>query len=271
MCIVFFWFSDCGELILASNRDEVLSRPTAPADFWPSKPDIFGGRDMVSGGTWLGIAQSGKRWATILNFRESGSTKKRSSRGSLVSGYLDADVSPGNYCRQIDGDEYEGFNAIFGDAREVWFATNRGENKIVQLEPGWHSLSNGFLHSNWAKERRGLARFKDVVSRREKDFLPLILMTQVLADEARVEPATGTGCTLELEEHFASVCVPVFLLDNAGTAYGTRTSTVLIRTTNEQNGTLLTSFHERDLLTHGDVTGEASRWSDVRTHSFALS
>ena len=54
--------------ILCSNRDEYLSRPTAPAHwhaFGPSGEEpgdgsVLSGRDLRAGGTWLGITRAGR-------------------------------------------------------------------------------------------------------------------------------------------------------------------------------------------------------------------
>ena len=49
-------------LVLAANRDEFFSRPSARLGWWsagPGIPDILGGRDLESGGTWLGLTTAG--------------------------------------------------------------------------------------------------------------------------------------------------------------------------------------------------------------------
>jgi uncharacterized protein with NRDE domain len=65
MClIVFAWQALPGcPLIVVANRDEVLSRPTAPASAWEppvSSADgpmrLIAGRDLVGLGTWMGLA-----------------------------------------------------------------------------------------------------------------------------------------------------------------------------------------------------------------------
>ena len=58
-------------LIVAANRDERHARPTRPADWWTDRPDILSGRDLVAGGTWLGIGTHG-RFAAVTNVFDPG-------------------------------------------------------------------------------------------------------------------------------------------------------------------------------------------------------
>ena len=44
-------------------------RPTAPAYFWEEHPDLLAGKDLLGGGTWLGVTKTG-RVAWLTNFRE---------------------------------------------------------------------------------------------------------------------------------------------------------------------------------------------------------
>ena len=53
-------------LILAGNRDEFHERPAAPLGWWQDDPRILGGRDLKAGGTWLGVARSG-RFGVVTN------------------------------------------------------------------------------------------------------------------------------------------------------------------------------------------------------------
>ncbi|KAI6872500.1 hypothetical protein D0864_02358 [Hortaea werneckii] len=77
--------------ILINNRDEFLSRPTAPAAWWDGpNSHVLGGRDLQreERGTWLGITRQG-RLANLTNFREEGvEVSKDKSRGGLTSAYL---------------------------------------------------------------------------------------------------------------------------------------------------------------------------------------
>ena len=79
--------------ILLSNRDEVLSRPTAPLAFWPEpNQHVLGGRDLEreEQGTWLGITRQG-RLAALTNFREEGEDDRGLrviSRGAISKSFL---------------------------------------------------------------------------------------------------------------------------------------------------------------------------------------
>ena len=52
-----------------------------------------------------------------------------------------------------NGQAFNGFNLVVGDlaSGEVAYASNRGGQAPVQLQPGAHGISNGQLHSQWPK------------------------------------------------------------------------------------------------------------------------
>lgn len=59
------------------HRSHLLAyRPTASADWWEDDPDILAGKDLVRGGTWLGVSRKG-RFAFLTNFREVRSDPRR--------------------------------------------------------------------------------------------------------------------------------------------------------------------------------------------------
>ncbi|KAA6412910.1 MAG: hypothetical protein FRX48_03903 [Lasallia pustulata] len=78
-------------LILIDNRDEFLTRPTAPASWWsPPNEHVLAGHDLLRNvhGTWLGITKHG-RIAVLTNFREEGAiVQEARSRGSIVNAFL---------------------------------------------------------------------------------------------------------------------------------------------------------------------------------------
>ncbi|KAH9065201.1 DUF833-domain-containing protein [Lactarius vividus] len=89
MCVAF-WSLTHPEyaLILCANRDEFLGRPTLPAYFHSFEAlTVLSGRDILAGGTWLGINRTTGRVALITNITEPPATYA-SSRGTLVSSFL---------------------------------------------------------------------------------------------------------------------------------------------------------------------------------------
>ena len=84
MClIVFAWRPGHAQpLVVAANRDEFYARPTKPLAQWVEAPQVFAGRDLQAGGTWLGLTESG-RFAAVTNVREPGMAKGLVSREVL--------------------------------------------------------------------------------------------------------------------------------------------------------------------------------------------
>lgn len=72
-------------LVVLSNRDEFVARPTLPAEFWREDPNVMGGRDLQRDvqGTWLGVTRRGQL-AILTNFREP-SAEQEAEQASLRS------------------------------------------------------------------------------------------------------------------------------------------------------------------------------------------
>src|SRR5688572_1206390 len=95
-------------LVLAANRDEAYARPAAPAAFWNDHLEIYGGRDLERGGTWLAMTRAGKI-AAVTNFRNAHAARDAPrSRGELVSAYLAGEAYAEAYLKHVAarGDQY---------------------------------------------------------------------------------------------------------------------------------------------------------------------
>lgn len=225
MCVIFFAFETRPDypLILAANRHEFYSRPSAAAVYWEDHPEIFGGRDLVGGGTWLGVTRSG-RFAAVTNYRDARRAIGTASRGNLTADFLKGSEPAEEY---LDGvkrraGDFSGFNLILGEInrarREVFHYSNRGGD-IVRLEQGIYGLSNHLLNTPWPKVRGGMERFSELVSAetidREKIFG--LLGDEALAPDDEL-PDTGVG--LEIERALSAIFIKT-------PGYGTRCSTLL--------------------------------------------
>lgn len=225
MCLILFSFRAHRHfpLVVAANRDEHYRRPAAPAGFWDDHPEIYGGRDLEKGGTWMGIHRNG-RFAAITNYREGqpGAVAPR-SRGELVSRFLTGDESAAHHfsTAAADAAEYNPFSMIAGDITALSFYSNRG-NGITLVAPGVHGLSNHLLNTPWPKVSRGIAVVEATRTVDDPDAISAVLFG-LLADRTPAQdlllPATGIPRQRERE------LSPPFI---TGEDYGTRTSTVLL-------------------------------------------
>ena len=135
-------------LVAIGNRDEYHERPAAALARWDDVGGIIAGRDLVGGGTWLGVSETG-RFALITNRRRFGDPDPaRRSRGELVSALLTGDAPPAAL------DAYNPFNLLAASGDRLEYLTNRPEPLRTALGHGIYGLSNGALHEPWPRRWR---------------------------------------------------------------------------------------------------------------------
>jgi uncharacterized protein with NRDE domain len=140
-------------LVLAGNRDELHARPSRPLARWDRPSHLLAGRDLQSGGSWLGVSERG-RLAVVTNLRGYGIPEPgRISRGALVTDVLSGE---GRYAdlRDAELSDFNPFNLIVADREEAYFLSNRPKNIRSLLAPGIYGLSNGALDEPWPKTMR---------------------------------------------------------------------------------------------------------------------
>lgn len=222
MClIVFAWkLLPSSPLIMAANRDEFYDRPSKAASWWDDCPDIYAGRDLQEGGTWLGINRQG-RFAALTNIRDG--RQRRSdlrSRGELVAGYLGSEQPAEDYLRQVKeaADQYNGFNLLIGDGENIFWFSNQTKSGAAQLPPGIYGLSNGSLDDPWPKVVRAKAQFASLLCQSAPDDAYF----EMLSDTTRAADSRlpDTGVSLEWERLLSPICIE-------SPDYGTRASTIL--------------------------------------------
>jgi uncharacterized protein with NRDE domain len=220
MClIVFAWRPGHAQpLIVAANRDEFYARPTQPLAQWTDASQVYAGRDLEAGGTWLGITHGG-RFAALTNIRDPNQPLGRRSRGELVARFLSGEQPPGDYLLDVAGmsGEYGGFNLLVGNTEELHYL-NSSNPHPQSLGEGIHGLSNAGLDTPWPK----LIRARSALMGQLSDPQPEALLT-LLSDPqpAPVADLPETGVSLATETLLSSIFI-------ASPAYGTRASTVLI-------------------------------------------
>lgn len=192
-------------LLLAANRDEYLSRlATGPTIWCDGGIPFVAPRDLLAGGTWLGV-NARSVVAAITNRREVPKRDDRRSRGELVTkalGFATA-TEAAEAIASLDGASYNGFHLVIADgetAHLVW-----GDGQRMHLHPldgGLHVITEAGFDG---KNRRAQAVF---------DWLRHL-------DEPNVE-ALRPLLTLHASDPFDGLCNHA---DAIG--YGTKSSTVV--------------------------------------------
>lgn len=240
MClIVFAWQVIPGvPLVAAGNRDEFFKRPAAKAGWWDDHPQVYAGRDLQDGGTWMGVTRDG-RFAAITNVRAPlEKNDDAPSRGALVADYLTETISAEEYIERITphAHRYNGFNLLVGDRSKLLWYSNAAaddERNGKPLTPGVYGLSNGSLDTPWPKVVRAKAQFASLLCQ----SAPADAYFEMLTDNTKAPDCRlpKTGVSLEWERMLSAVCIE-------SPEYGTRVSTVVQLYTND-NAVL----HERQI------------------------
>ena len=220
MClIVFAWRPGHAQpLILAANRDEFYARPSLPLAQWPEAPQVYAGRDLEAGGTWLGVGADG-RFAALTNIRDPHQPPARKSRGELVARFLGGESLIDDYLSDVTAraPDYAGFNLLVGNAHELWHF-NSGSTEAVMLQAGIYGVSNAGLDTPWPKLLKARTALESVLGDPQPEALLALLSDAQTAAFAEL-PDTGVGSATE------ALLSSVFI---ASPSYGTRASTALI-------------------------------------------
>lgn len=237
MCLIVFAYKVDPEypLILAANRDEYYARETTHCDWWQEQPELLAGKDLVAGGTWMGLHKAG-RFAAITNFREGSNNRQYlNSRGDLTKSFLLGTDSAENYIRTLSASaqEYAGFNLLLGDKQGLYYYSNRGANRdedrsnqssFMKLEPGIYGLSNHSLDTPWPKVTRVKDNFTSFINNRSLPDPDHKALIQLMADQHEVprEELPHTGVSEKMELGLAKIFIQM-----AWKGYGTRATSSL--------------------------------------------
>lgn len=206
-------------LVVAANRDEFFARPAASAQWWTDQPEVLAGRDLEAGGTWLGVNRRGA-FAGLTNFRDPNNQRPGTpSRGALVTDALTQGQPVAARLAWLahHGGDYNGFNLIFSDGRDLAvFESVSGCGQV--LPPGVYGLSNHLLDTPWPKVLAAKSRLHAALDGLP-DTAPLL---DLLRDDhpAPDEALPRTGVSLEWERLLSSAFI-------RAPGYGTRCSTVV--------------------------------------------
>ena len=224
MCLIAFAYKvhPVYNLVLAANRDEFFARPTKAVHYWTDVPNLYAGRDLKEGGTWLGLTRDGK-FSAVTNYRDGPAPQQREqSRGRLTVDFLSGPLSADTFFENLtpSASAYGGFNLLCGDADGLHYLSNAGGGRQT-LNPGIFGLSNAHLDTPWPKVVRAKHRLQNLLEQPDVD--PLAVM-RILHDRqpAADEDLPNTGIPAEWEKLLSAAFI-------RADEYGTRCTTVLLQ------------------------------------------
>ncbi|MBI1752144.1 MAG: NRDE family protein [Acidobacteria bacterium] len=217
MCLIAFHWQPGGPtpLLVAANRDEFYTRPTAPMAWWEDRP-ILAGRDLEAGGTWLGLTPAG-RFAALTNHRDPKASRTGTpSRGQLPVRFLEGGSSAAAFLDELrpEAGAFNPFNLLLYDGRDLLGYESRLDQQMTFV-PGIHGVSNGAFDEPWPKVQALKTGWADDLLD-DENLMALLAEAQVYGDDL----LPRTGVDLEWERALS----PAFIRTPA---YGTRASTVL--------------------------------------------
>jgi uncharacterized protein with NRDE domain len=222
MCLVAIAWKEYPDfpLVISANRDEFFERPSQNLHQWDSK--IYAGKDLQSGGTWLGFHPNG-RWALLTNYRDSSSSIKPTiSRGKLVQNWLEGQVTPNQYLEEIvkSQEKYEGFNLLVSDGKTLWYLSNYG-NGIEEIKPGIHAISNGLLNDLWPKTELAKVQLAALMKTEPNENKLLHILKSTETYELGKLPKTGVSSDMEIGLSAQLIRI--------GETYGTVSATAVVQ------------------------------------------
>ena len=245
MCLIAFAWRCHPEfpLVIAANRDEFFDRPAQSARWWQHRQqDLFAGRDLKAGGTWLGVGAN-RRFAALTNVRNpSAMMSDAPSRGGLVPDFIAGEAGVGDALEALAGSSgrYNGFNLLLFDGVNLGVYESPNAHGRV-LAPGVYALSNADLEAPWPKQRRASASLT-----RALDTLPATeALFRLMRDDRPAPDAAlpATGVPREWERALSSLFI-------RAPGYGTRCTTTLVF---ERDGGV--RFEERSWDAAGRLAG----------------
>ena len=195
-------------LVVAANRDEMLDRAAEGPHRWPGEP-FFAPRDLVAGGTWLGLTDGGM-FVGVTNRFGVAKDPARASRGALVVDALRAKSARALHASlaTLSPDRYNAFHLLYAD-HDAAFVTWSDGARVHQdeLAPGVHVVTERSLGGDDAGRTEAVLAMWQTLGVASVDEAALEAMMRI---HGKTSPIAGT-------------CVHVPEL-----GYGTRSSMILV-------------------------------------------
>ncbi|TDH60368.1 hypothetical protein E2C06_22355 [Dankookia rubra] len=198
-------------VLVAANRDEMLDRAwDPPGAWWPDLPAVTGGRDRLSGGTWMAANRAGVVAAVLNRPGSLGPAPDKRSRGELplLAMRESTAAEAAAAIAALPAADWRPFNMVIADRQGGIFLRGEGRGRPEQLPlPPGLSMITALDPNDLASPRtaRHLPRFRaapvpDPVAGDWAGWEALLAddsIAESRADTLRVPPGDGFGtvCT----------------------------------------------------------------------------
>lgn len=193
------------ELWIAANRDEQIDRSWAAPRLLASSPRVFGGLDVLAGGTWLAVNLDAGFVVAVTNAR------LHAPRGDRSRGHLVVDVASQPSIAdavallpEVDFARYGPFNLLVGDSAGRWVATNAPEPRLDAATGPVLAIGNELLSDPGQRVRFAAERARAAAGSDETDLT--VPLKRVLADHEGVDPLCRHG------ERYGTVCSTILTI-----------------------------------------------------------
>ena len=226
MCTLILGLGILGteSLLLGANRDESPQRPSEEPGILVASPHVVGGRDLVSGGSWLAIRE-GTFVTALMNRRpvpgDTRDPKTLRSRGLLC---LDVAAQGGSpdashldvALRLLDRDAYAPWTLVgVGLDGEAWaLMAGIGAPRIQPIARGWHVITHQDLDD--AGEPRTRWIYEDL---REKRPATVDQAMELMSEYLRSHGQGGTPEVCLHRDTFPTVSSSLIALGEGGPRY----------------------------------------------------
>lgn len=200
-------------VIIGANRDEMIARPwQAPARHWPDRPDVRAGRDVLAGGSWLGLNDHGVAAGVLNRHGSLGPAPGQRSRGELVLEALDhADAADAAAALMaIEPKAYRTFNLIIADNRDAFWLRHADPSgtlpvSMVPLPTGVSMIAAGDLEDDETPRLKRYRRLFAAAPAPDPVADDWTAWERLLSDERESPSGAGNAMRFLTERGFGTV------------------------------------------------------------------
>ena len=200
-------------LIVAANRDEFRDRDSLPPQVVHAgasgRVKAIAGRDLLAGGTWLGVNEFGVVAGVTNRRAEAVRNSSMKSRGSLVLESLAAGSleGVGEVLSSYNWEEFNPFNFFYGDTSGAVLCTNHGGERSIELPPGPYVLTNQDLEDQGCPEARRIVSRVGVLPREGEGLVKFLIELLKSHEGADVDSLSATCVHLDFYGTLSSTII----------------------------------------------------------------